>query len=178
MRDTAFWTDATVRLLKEHFVAVAVNGMSMNNRKDADKEFIYDICQLRLAGAGGNLIVVTASGKQLGGTNGVSSNLPKAWEEWNALPEAERKPGAVKVPEPGLADPEHGPAQLPPGALILKQHYRLLANGDIAERLDRLARTLPAPAARKALATIDRALTALERNAGTKLVTEWVASEI
>ncbi len=55
---------------------------------------------------------------------------------------------------------------------------RLLANGDLGERLDRLARTLPAPAARKAFATVDRALSALDRNAGTKLVTEWLASEI
>lgn len=127
MRDTAFWTDATVRLLKEHFIAVAVNGMSMNNRKDADKEFICDVCQLRLAGAGGNMIVVTASGKQLGGKNGVSSNLKQAWDEWNALPATERKPGAVTVPAPGPTDPEHGPPPPPPGALILKQHYRLLA---------------------------------------------------
>jgi len=55
---------------------------------------------------------------------------------------------------------------------------RLLANGDLGERLDRLARTLPAPAARKAFATVDRALSALERNAGVKLVAEWVAAEI
>lgn len=130
MRDTAFWTDANVRLLKEHFVAVAVNGMSMNNRKDADKEFICDICQLRLAGAGGNMIVVSAGGKQLGGKNGVNSNLTKAWDEWNALAEAERKPGAIQVPEAGPTDPEHGPALLPPGTLVLKEHYRLLAKAD------------------------------------------------
>ena len=55
---------------------------------------------------------------------------------------------------------------------------RLLANGDIADRLDRLARTLPAPSARRAFATLDRALTALDRNAGTKLVAEWVAAEL
>ena len=55
---------------------------------------------------------------------------------------------------------------------------RLLANGDLGERLDRLARTLPAPAARKAFATVERALSALDRNAGVKLVTEWTASEI
>lgn len=55
---------------------------------------------------------------------------------------------------------------------------RLLANGDLGDRLDRLARTLPAPAARKAFATLDRALAALNRNAGVKLVAEWTASEI
>ncbi len=55
---------------------------------------------------------------------------------------------------------------------------RLLANGDMGDQLDRLARTLPAPAARKAFATIDKALSALDRNGGVKLVAEWVASEL
>ena len=55
---------------------------------------------------------------------------------------------------------------------------RLLANGDLGDVLDRLARLLPAPSARKAFATIDEALEALERNAGPKLVAEWIAAEI
>ncbi len=55
---------------------------------------------------------------------------------------------------------------------------RLLANGDMGDQLDRLARTLPAPAARQAFATLDRALSALDRNGGVKLVAEWVAAEL
>jgi len=55
---------------------------------------------------------------------------------------------------------------------------RLLANGDLDGTLGRLARTIEPAAARRAFATIDRGLTALERNAGTKLVTEWICSEI
>lgn len=55
---------------------------------------------------------------------------------------------------------------------------RLLANGDLGDELDRLARTLPAPAARKAFATIDRGLAALDRNAGVKLVAEWLVAEL
>ena len=55
---------------------------------------------------------------------------------------------------------------------------RLLANGDMGDELDRLARTLPAPAARKAFATLDRALSALARNGGVKLVAEWVTAEL
>ena len=55
---------------------------------------------------------------------------------------------------------------------------RLLANGDIGPELDRLARLLPAPAARQVFATLDRGLAALDRNAGTKLVAEWIAAEI
>lgn len=54
----------------------------------------------------------------------------------------------------------------------------LLANGDMGPTLDRLARTLQPAAARQAFATLDRGLNALERNAGTKLVAEWICSEI
>ena len=54
----------------------------------------------------------------------------------------------------------------------------VLANGDAADVLDRLARLLPPPAADRAFASIDRAKTALERNAGAKLVTEWLAAEL
>ncbi len=63
-------------------------------------------------------------------------------------------------------------------ALHAGADHRVLANGDVPEVVAALARRLPAPAARKAFATLDRALTALERNAGTKVVTEWVASEL
>ncbi len=55
---------------------------------------------------------------------------------------------------------------------------RLLANGDMGDTLDRLARAMPPAAARQAFATLDRGLTALERNAGPKLVTEWICAEI
>lgn len=55
---------------------------------------------------------------------------------------------------------------------------RLLANGDMGDTLDRLARALQPAAARQAFATLDRGLNALERNAGPKLVTEWICAEI
>jgi DNA polymerase-3 subunit delta' len=55
---------------------------------------------------------------------------------------------------------------------------RLLANGDMADVLERLARTLQPAAARQAFATLDRGLSALERNAGPKLVAEWICAEI
>lgn len=55
---------------------------------------------------------------------------------------------------------------------------RLLANGDVADVVQRLARVLPPPAARKAFTTLDQGLAALDRNAGIKLVVEWVAAEL
>jgi DNA polymerase-3 subunit delta' len=53
-----------------------------------------------------------------------------------------------------------------------------LANGDAADIVERLAAQLPPPTARRAFATIDRGLAALERNAGPKLVADWVAVEL
>ncbi len=55
---------------------------------------------------------------------------------------------------------------------------RLLANGDVVTRLEALARVLPPAGARRAFVTINEALVALNRNAGPKLVTEWVAAEL
>jgi DNA polymerase-3 subunit delta' len=57
---------------------------------------------------------------------------------------------------------------------------QLLANGDIPDELDRLARLLPPPAARQAFATLCTAVRAVDapRNAGLKVVTDWVATEL
>ncbi|MGD9905677.1 MAG: DNA polymerase III subunit delta' [Vicinamibacterales bacterium] len=53
-----------------------------------------------------------------------------------------------------------------------------LANGDAADLVDRLAAEIAAPAARRAFATIDRGLGALTRNAGIKVVADWVVTEL
>jgi DNA polymerase-3 subunit delta' len=53
-----------------------------------------------------------------------------------------------------------------------------LANGDAADLIDRLAAQIPAPVARRAFQTIDRGLAALERNAGIKVVADWVATTL
>jgi hypothetical protein len=55
---------------------------------------------------------------------------------------------------------------------------RLLANGDIPDVLGRFTRLLTPPRARAAFATLDRGRSALDRNAGTKLVVEWIAAEL
>ena len=53
-----------------------------------------------------------------------------------------------------------------------------LANPVIADELASLTRGYAGDRARDAFATVDRALMALERNAGTKVVSEWVASQL
>jgi DNA polymerase-3 subunit delta' len=53
-----------------------------------------------------------------------------------------------------------------------------LANPSLAEDLDHLRRAFHGDRARAAFAIVDRAIAAVHRNAGTKIVTDWVAVQI
>lgn len=53
-----------------------------------------------------------------------------------------------------------------------------LANGVIADDLSALTRTYAGDRARDAFAAVDKAIVALERNAGPKVVAEWLATQI
>jgi DNA polymerase-3 subunit delta' len=55
---------------------------------------------------------------------------------------------------------------------------RVLANPVVADDLRALARSFSGDRARAAFGAVDRALFALERNAGTKVVTEWLSMQI
>lgn len=54
----------------------------------------------------------------------------------------------------------------------------VLANPVLAGDLESLARAFSGDRARDAFGAVDRALTALERNAGTKVVAEWLAVQV
>jgi hypothetical protein len=54
----------------------------------------------------------------------------------------------------------------------------VLANPLLIGQLEALARRYAGDRARTAFGAVDRALTALERNAGTKVVTEWLAVQM
>ena len=54
----------------------------------------------------------------------------------------------------------------------------LLANPIVKDDLSSIARSFGGDRARAAFAAVDRALVALDRNAGTKVVAEWVATQI
>jgi len=86
---------------------------------------------------------VTASGKRLA-IGFQQRAMEDALEAWSALPEAERKPGAIQIPERGLIDSKRITAQPPPGGLILKLHGRYLAREPGGElRLTTLLRDFP-----------------------------------
>ena len=53
-----------------------------------------------------------------------------------------------------------------------------LANGIIADELTSLARTYTGDRARDGFGAVDKAIAALERNAGPKVVAEWLATQI
>jgi DNA polymerase-3 subunit delta' len=55
---------------------------------------------------------------------------------------------------------------------------RVLANPLLTDDLSTLARAFAGDRAREAFGAVDRALTALDRNAGTKVVAEWLAVQL
>jgi hypothetical protein len=73
---------------------------------------------MQFPGAGGSHWFVTANGKLLG------RDLKQALKRWQALPEAERAPGAVNVEKMVEVDRKRAPATPPDGALIIKLYYR------------------------------------------------------
>jgi hypothetical protein len=80
--------------------------------------------------ASGSVCVVTAGGKALGPYSGPGVGMEK-WlatklRAWEALPESERTPGAVKVPRAAAVDPRRAALTLPEGALVLRVFNRHL----------------------------------------------------
>lgn len=124
-REPSGWTDARIKLIKENFIAATVP-TDMRGAKNPEGEF------LRGAGIDGKQWVtsasymscVSASGKLLS----IQGPSAKVLEEFQKLPEAERKPGAVVVPNLEPAD-RVIPAP-PEGGLILKVYGRFLSRDD------------------------------------------------
>jgi hypothetical protein len=125
------WTDEMTRIIHEQFVAVAVSGHVAMGRKDAEGEFLRKT-GIRLAGAGGNLECLTASGIRLGAfyaAGGIEHNqrdLQGILKKWQSLPDSERLPGAVKVGDPGPVAANIDQIAPPTNALILRTYHRLL----------------------------------------------------
>ena len=132
-RAPAFWTEQNTKLMLENFVAVSLS-VREYDRADAVGQFLRD-SGLKLARLEGALWCVTPGGKILESNLVVENkkesfkpdfDLKKALEKWQALPDAERAPGAVKVGAMGAVDTKSALLTPPPGTLILKLHYRAL----------------------------------------------------
>lgn len=121
-----------MRFVKENFIALAVDGRTVNYFTDSEIDFLKR--HVRVAnGAHGAVDVVSASGQPLGpgelhpAKDVFLKSLQRAIKKWNELPESERRPGAVQVPERGLIDPKRADAVKPPAeALIIRVYNRQL----------------------------------------------------
>ena len=64
------------------------------------------------------------------------------------------------------------------GVLLSRADERALANADLRPLLERLQRSFDGERALRAFSAVDRALSALERNASPKIVADWLAFQI
>jgi hypothetical protein len=114
-----------VRLIRQEFVPLAIDGR-LRNYNDAEAEFLRG-CD---CGGQGRVDIVTAGGKRVGypelNSKGYLLTLEKALKAWAALPESERKPGAVQVPDRGPIDPKRAGLIPPAGCLIVRVINRQL----------------------------------------------------
>jgi hypothetical protein len=126
-----------VKLLTEKFVCVALDARKERGEyRDADGDFVRATNCVTVT-ASGSVCVVTASGKSLGPYSGPHQGMEK-WltaklTAWEALPEAERNPGAVKVSRSETVDPKRAALALPEGALVVRVLNRRLGLTDKKE---------------------------------------------
>lgn len=125
-------------MAKEDFVPVALDDWYQRRRQDAEGAFfkkVYSQDPSRAAPGRPNrqgIYCLTASGKLLAVKNAgqlvavTKESLREALTKWDALPEAERAPGAVKVQDMKYPDKRYVPAQPPPDCLILDVFTRIL----------------------------------------------------
>jgi hypothetical protein len=125
---SAFPWQANLQLIKEKFIPVALDIVVMDARQDAEGAFFRKVNDGRFTWASGRVHAMTADGKFLCGHKKGDYHRdcdPScALAEWNKLPEGQRKPGAVQVPDMGEADPKV--LTPPPGALIVKVYQARL----------------------------------------------------
>jgi hypothetical protein len=119
--------------VKEHFVPLAINGR-VRGFDDAECRFLEQAD----CGGQGRIDIITAGGKmvargelQVGNPRTHLQSIERALKAWAALPEAERRPGAIQIPERGPLDPRRNAAKgPPPGTLIVRVVNRQLEPTD------------------------------------------------
>lgn len=118
-----------VRLIKQEFVPLTINGRT-RHFDDAECRFL----EKADCGGQGRIDIITAGGRfvargelQTGNPTVHLRSLERALKAWTALPEAERKPGAIQVEERGPLDPRRNAAKgPPPGTLLVRVFNRQL----------------------------------------------------
>ena len=117
------WTDETIKLVKENFVAAAVPTWVCRS-KGPEGNFLRGAgIHKRWVTSSGYMHCVSPSGKYLGGRPSA-----KVLEEFRKLPASERNPGAVQVPD--LSPSDRVIPSPPEGGLVLKVHARFLSRDE------------------------------------------------
>jgi hypothetical protein len=119
-RRLTFWDDATIKLIKQNFVAAAVPTWVVG-AKGPEGEFLRAAgLDKRWVTSSGYMSCLSASGKPLG--DGPSTAV---LEKFAKLPESERKPGALQFPP--LAESDRTIPSPPQGGMVLRVHARFLS---------------------------------------------------
>ena len=148
-RALGFSDPEVIRILKESFIPVVGDDWYQRRRNDEIGKFFRSVVdQTWKAGKWGNnggdnrqgIYCFTPSGRMLTEMKNVGSHpaelrrlLQGAVAAWKRLPEEERRPGAVQVPDVAFDPGYHRP--VPPGAIVLRQYQRGLkraADGSLA----------------------------------------------
>jgi hypothetical protein len=123
-------------MAREDFVPVALDDWYQRRRRDAEGTFfkkVYSQDESRAVPdrpnrqgiycftAAGTLLAVKNAGQHVDVTR---DELREALSKWEALPEAERAPGAVQVPDMKYPDTHYTPARPPVGCLVLDTFTR------------------------------------------------------
>jgi hypothetical protein len=119
-RGLAFWNDETIKLIKENFIAASVPTW-VCRENSPEGEFLRGAnVHKQWVTSSGYKTCLSASGKLLGTTP-----CAEVLEAFNKLPEAERRPGAIHVPD---LKPSQKVIPAPPeGGLVLRVHARFLS---------------------------------------------------
>ena len=122
-RALTFWDDETIELIRENFVAAAVPTW-VCRAESPEGEFLRSAkIDQQWVTSSGYMTCVSAGGTLLGG-----HPCLQVLEEFQKLPEAERRPGGVRVPD--LKPSEAVIPSPPEGGLVLRVHARFLSLGD------------------------------------------------
>ena len=123
-------------MAREDYIPVSADDWYERRRRDAVGEFFRSVAdQGPRKGEGGGtrqgIYCLTADGKLLAYKNAgqnaavMREVLQRALVAWKKLPEDQRKPGALTVPDPGKLDPRYS-RKLPAGAVVVKVYTRIL----------------------------------------------------
>ena len=144
---SSFSDPEVIASLKGKFIPATDNDWFNRRRKDAAGEFFRSVADQGPRKGNGTRqghYILTASGKLLGFNNNRALDRRKAFiadalAKWDALPAAEKRPGAIKVPplDPAKADAKFH-AEPPEGGVVLVASGRILKK-DAAEKWARCA---------------------------------------